>query len=180
MQQHSDFLVSSNKNPTYTNQQTHAVQQQRESLHACTTPTSCQSMVPATSKTSPKLAKNLFHSKETINSFNDLDNTNPSSNYNTSDTISSLTLSDHCEKTGGKTAANSNSNSELYLCDKSMYKKDPGSVCEFLYNKLNQQATNVSSNFAALPTSKSTSTVPLMQALQQPGLGNWKSNSKFS
>lgn len=46
-----------------------------------------------------------------------------------------------------------NSSSELYLNDKSMYKKDPGSVCEFLSNKLGP-TTNHLSKLPTTPTNE--------------------------
>jgi len=52
------------------------------SSSTCTTPTSGHSTTTGTIKTSPKLGRNLFHSKETINSF-DMDYNVNNSNNNT-------------------------------------------------------------------------------------------------
>ena len=74
VQLHSDFLVSHLKSA---NLETY---NQDGSSSACTTPTSSQSTTTTTPtiKTSPKLGRTVFHSKETINSF-DMDyNSSPS------------------------------------------------------------------------------------------------------
>ena len=57
-------------------------------------------------------------------------------------------------KTQDEAVANASSNakkpSELYLNDKSMYKKESGSVCEFLLNKLNRQEKPTSLKLAEI------------------------------
>jgi hypothetical protein len=138
------------------------------SSSTCTTPTSSssQSTTTTTIKTSPKLGRNLVFSKETTNSF-DMDfnsnlylknnaynnnlnvnnnNNNNKSKQNRNSTLTNynetnLVLADNSEQ---KSNVALKKPSELYLNDKSLYKKDPGSVCEFLFNKLNQQETHSS------------------------------------
>jgi len=131
------------------------------SSSTCTTPTSSsQSTTTTTIKTSPKLGRNLVFSKETTNSFDmdynlknnpynnnlNVDNNNNKSKQNRNSNLINYNETNliQAENSEQKSIVAIKKPSELYLNDKSLYKKDPGSVCEFLFNKLNQQETHSS------------------------------------
>lgn len=148
----SDILSIKNANSDITDSDS---KKSVSSSSTCTTPTtSSHSTTTGTIKTSPKLGRNLFLSKETINSF-DVDFTsNNSFSNNHSNTDRNYRMSKSAnhndahllisEINESKSFTTIKKPSELYLNDKSLNKKDPGSVCEFLLYKLNQQETHTS------------------------------------